>query len=94
MHHETHVQVICEAAVSAEAPIRQASLECLVKIAANYYEKLPQYMQHIFDITQRSVKDPSENVALQAIEFWSTICEEEIDIDKVGSFEASRVCYD
>lgn len=93
MHHETHVQVICEAAVSAEAPIRQASLECLVKIAANYYEKLPQYMQHL-DITQRSVKDPSENVALQAIEFWSTICEEEIDIDKVGSFEASRVCYD
>ncbi len=56
-----------------------------MKIAANYYEKLPQYMQHIFEITQRAVKDPNENVALQAIEFWSTVCEEEIDIDKVLS---------
>lgn len=76
------MQVVCEGTVSPQSRVRQASLECLVKIAANYYEKLPPYMQHIFDITAAAVKDTDENVALQAVEFWSTVAEEEIDIEK------------
>jgi importin subunit beta-1 len=26
------------------------------------------------------MKDPDERVALQAVEFWSTVCEEEVDV--------------
>lgn len=76
------MQVVCEGTVSPEPRVRQASLECLVKIAASYYDKLAQYMTHILEITARAVKDPEEGAALQAIEFWSTVAEEEIDIQR------------
>lgn len=33
------------------------------------------------------MKHPDERVALQAVEFWSTVCEEEVDL----SIEASEV---
>jgi hypothetical protein len=33
------------------------------------------------------MKHPEENVALQAVEFWSTVCEEEIDL----AIEAAEV---
>ncbi|KAG5233689.1 importin beta-2 family protein [Salix suchowensis] len=34
----------------------------------------------IFNITAKAVREDEEPVALQAIEFWSSICDEEIDI--------------
>ncbi|KAJ3449681.1 importin subunit beta-1 [Anaeramoeba flamelloides] len=49
------------------------SFQCLVKIAYLYYPSLDPYMDEIFQM---------ENVILQAIEFWSTICEEEISISE------------
>ena len=77
------MQVICEGTIAADAKVREASFECLVKIAANYYEKLPAYMQDIFRLTHRAAKEDEEEVAKQAIEFWCTVCEEEIDIQQV-----------
>lgn len=65
-----------------DSRVRQAAWECLVRVATCYYEKLPPYMQDIFVLSQRAVKQDEEGVALQAIEFWCTICEEELD--KVG----------
>jgi hypothetical protein len=35
------------------------------------------------------MKHPDERVALQAIEFWSTVCEEEVDL----ALEAQEVKY-
>jgi importin subunit beta-1 len=63
--------------------VREASFECLVKIAATYYDKLPPYMDTIFNLTHRAAKEDEEDVAKQAIEFWCTVCEEEIDIQEV-----------
>ena len=80
------MQVICEGTIASDAKVREASMECLVKIAANYYEKLPQYMTDIFRLTHRAAKEDEEDVAKQAIEFWCTVCEEEIDIQQVCSF--------
>ncbi|GMP24918.1 hypothetical protein CsSME_00002017 [Camellia sinensis var. sinensis] len=60
--------------------IRQAAFECLVSISSTYYEKLAPYIQDIFNITAKAVREDEEPVALQAIEFWSSICDEEIDI--------------
>lgn len=39
------MQMICEGTIAPDAKVREASFECLVKIAAHYYAKLPAYMQ-------------------------------------------------
>ncbi|EIE27283.1 ARM repeat-containing protein [Coccomyxa subellipsoidea C-169] len=87
------MQVICEGTIAADAKVREASFECLVKIAANYYEKLPAYMQDIFRLTHRAAKEDEEEVAKQAIEFWCTICEEEIDIQQEEEEGDSNVIH-
>lgn len=39
------MQMICEGTIAPDPKVREASFECLVKIAAHYYSKLPAYMQ-------------------------------------------------
>ncbi|XP_065865208.1 importin subunit beta-1 [Euphorbia lathyris] len=80
MERDYIMRVVCEATLSPEVKMRQAAFECLVSISSMYYEKLAPYMQDIFSITSKAVKEDEEPVALQAIEFWSSICDEEIDI--------------
>lgn len=80
MEREYIMRVVCETTMSPEVKIRQAAFECLVSIAAMYYEKLAPYIQDIYNISAKAVRGDEEPVALQAIEFWSTICDEEIDI--------------
>ncbi|KAM7463640.1 hypothetical protein LguiA_031761 [Lonicera macranthoides] len=80
MERDYIMRVVCEATLSPEVKIRQAAFECLVSISSTYYEKLAPYIQDIFNITAKAVREDEEPVALQAIEFWSSICDEEIDI--------------
>ncbi|RWW27733.1 hypothetical protein BHE74_00003847 [Ensete ventricosum] len=80
MERDYIMRVVCEATLSTEVKIRQAAFECLVAISSTYYDKLASYMQDIFNITAKAVREDDEPVALQAIEFWSSICDEEIDI--------------
>ena len=59
----------------------------MVKIVPNYYDTLPPYMETIFSLTKHAIEKDEEEVAKQAIEFWSSVCEEEIDlIDVRGRF--------
>ncbi|KAH6798262.1 ARM repeat superfamily protein [Perilla frutescens var. hirtella] len=74
------MKVICDAALAKEAEIRKAAFECLVSIASTYYEVLEPYMQRIFELTSNAVKGDEEAIALQAIEFWSSICDEELEL--------------
>eukprot|EP00803_Ostreobium_quekettii_P001410 evm.model.scf_992.7 EVM.evm.TU.scf_992.7 scf_992:41153-48250(-) len=74
------MQVICEGTICTDVRVRVASLECLVKIASDYYEVLPTYMTELYKLTVRTIQQDEEDVAKQAIEFWSTLCDEEIDI--------------
>ena len=74
------MRVVIEATRSPEVKIRQAAFECLVSISSSYYEKLAPCIQDIFSITATAVREDQEPVALQAIEFWSSICDKEIDI--------------
>eukprot|EP01098_Paradermamoeba_levis_P007846 TRINITY_DN326_c0_g1_i7.p1 TRINITY_DN326_c0_g1~~TRINITY_DN326_c0_g1_i7.p1 ORF type:complete len:854 (-),score=231.04 TRINITY_DN326_c0_g1_i7:236-2797(-) len=74
------MQIILESTVSTHPIVRKTAFECLVKIGALYYEKLPVYMQDIFKVSLEVIRTDQEQVALQAIEFWSTVCEEEIDL--------------
>lgn len=80
MERDYIMRVVCEATLSLEVKIRQAAFECLVAISSTYYEKLAPYIQDIFNITAKAVREDEEPVALQAIEFWSSVCDEEIDI--------------
>jgi len=74
------MQVICEATQSSSVPVRMMAYECISSIAQLYYEHLTQYMQALFQLTCTSIREDDPNVGMQAIEFWSTICEEEMMI--------------
>ncbi|KAI4374331.1 hypothetical protein MLD38_012338 [Melastoma candidum] len=80
MERDYIMRVVCEATLSPEVKIRQAAFECLVAISSTYYEKLAPYINDIFNITSKAVREDEEPVALQAVEIWSSICDEEIDI--------------
>ncbi|KAM5560511.1 hypothetical protein ABKV19_021596 [Rosa sericea] len=86
------MKIICETALSKEVEVRQAAFECLASIASMYYSVLGTYMQALFELTSNAVKGDVEPVALQAIEFWSSICEKEIELQKYKT--ADRNCWD
>lgn len=78
-NERSHImQVVCEAAISKEPRIKAASLECLVQIATLYYDYLSNYMQNIFNISLEAIQKGPDEVSLQGVEFWSTLCDEEI----------------
>ncbi|XP_010267533.1 PREDICTED: importin subunit beta-1-like [Nelumbo nucifera] len=97
MERDYIMRVVCEATLSSELKIRQAAFECLVSISSTYYDKLSPYIQDIFNITSKAVREDEEPVALQAIEFWSSICDEEIDIleEYGGDFsgDSEIICF-
>ncbi|XP_047968974.1 importin subunit beta-1-like [Salvia hispanica] len=97
MERDYIMRVVCEATHSTEVKIRQAAYECLVSIGSTYYDKLAPYIQVIFNITSKAVREDEEPVALQAIEFWSSICDEEIDLlDEYGgevTSDSDVPCY-
>ncbi|CAL5005816.1 unnamed protein product [Urochloa decumbens] len=78
MERKYIMKMVSDTAVSKEVEIRQAAFECLVAIASIYYSHLDPHMQEIFNLTANAVKGDEESVALQAVEFWSAICDEEI----------------
>ena len=44
--------VVCECCSSQEEKVRGAALECLVKVAEEYYHLLDKYMQTIFNVSK------------------------------------------
>ncbi|PRP78822.1 hypothetical protein PROFUN_00995 [Planoprotostelium fungivorum] len=78
---DTIMGILCTAANSPHIRARTAAMECLVQIATLYYRYLPPYMQTLFGLTVNAIKQDEEPMALQSIEFWSTICDEEADCD-------------
>ncbi|CAK5271145.1 unnamed protein product [Mycena citricolor] len=75
------MQVVCEASQNSSVPVQVGAFECLVRIMGLYYDKMSYYMeQALFGLTVVGMKHHDERVALQAVEFWSTVCEEEVDL--------------
>ena len=75
------MQRICEATTTDVPEVRRRAYECFVRVASLYYEHLKDYMQALYELTFKTIQNDEEEVALQAIEFWSTLCEEEIDLN-------------
>ncbi|KAH7285160.1 hypothetical protein KP509_33G016000 [Ceratopteris richardii] len=90
MERDYIMRVVCEATLSPDVKIRQAAFECLVSISSTYYSKLSPYMGDLFTITSKAVREDEEGVALQALEFWSSICDEEIEAQEEYGAEFSE----
>lgn len=76
---EGNMGVILGAAKSSKVEIQQAAFECLVSICSYKNLRLSLDLKEIIHITNRALND-EDSVALQAIEFWSSLCETEIKI--------------
>lgn len=74
------MQVVCEATQCTDIRVRVKAFECIATVAGLYYTKLQQYMDALFNLTAGAIKGDDEKVGLQAIEFWSTICDTETEI--------------
>ncbi|KAJ3081638.1 karyopherin beta [Quaeritorhiza haematococci] len=76
------MMIVCEATQSTDSYVQVAAYQCLVKIMSLYYDKMALYMQKaLYGLTLLGMKHEDEKVALQAIEFWSTVCEEETELN-------------
>ncbi|KAH9893956.1 ARM repeat-containing protein [Cubamyces lactineus] len=81
------MQVVCEATQNPSVPVQVGAFECLVKIMSLYYDKMNYYMERaLFGLTVMGMKHSEPEIALQAIEFWSTVCELETEL----AWEASE----
>ncbi|XP_025831486.1 importin subunit beta-1 isoform X2 [Agrilus planipennis] len=84
------MEVVCEATQSDDTQIKVAALQCLVKILSLYYQYMETYMaQALFPITLEAMKSENDAVALQGIEFWSNVSDEEVDL-AIEDSEASE----
>lgn len=76
------MQVICEATQAPDSRIQQGAFGCLNRIMGLYYDLMRFYMEKaLFGLTIMGMKSEEEDVAKLAVEFWSTVCEEEIAIE-------------
>ncbi|KAG5949961.1 hypothetical protein E4U53_005603 [Claviceps sorghi] len=76
------MQVVCEATQAEDSRIQQGAFGCLNRIMALYYDNMRFYMEKaLFGLTILGMKSEDEDVAKLAVEFWSTVCEEEYSIE-------------
>ncbi|KAK1146942.1 karyopherin Kap95 [Aspergillus melleus] len=76
------MQVVCEATQAEDLRIQAGAFGCLNRIMGLYYEKMRFYMEKaLFGLSVMGMKSEEEDVAKLAIEFWCTVCEEEIAIE-------------
>ncbi|XP_073825652.1 importin subunit beta Fs(2)Ket [Musca autumnalis] len=75
------MEVVCVATQSPDTQVCVAALQCLVKIMSLYYQYMEPYMaQALFPITLEAMKSENDQIALQGVEFWSNVSDEEIDL--------------
>lgn len=74
--------LVIKMASSPADDVRLEAFVCMVNIAVSYYNYLDAHMnQGLYTATIEAIRsDASELVVMQAIEFWSSICEEETSI--------------
>lgn len=76
------MQVVCEATQAEDIRIQAGAFGCLNRIMASYYHQMRFYMEKaLFGLSIMGMKSPEEDVAKLAIEFWCTVCEEEMAIE-------------
>ncbi|GLE04617.1 hypothetical protein PINS_up013587 [Pythium insidiosum] len=71
---------ICEATQSSDLRTRVVSFECIAAIVVLYYEHLQEYMATLCPMTFAAITNDQAEVGLQALEFWSSMCDVEIEV--------------
>lgn len=85
------MQVICEATQSGDSRVEAGAYGCLNRIMGLYYDKMRFYMEKaLFGLTVMGMKSEEEDVAKLAVEFWCTVCEEEIAIEDDNALVSIR----
>lgn len=75
------MQVVCEATQANDLELQAAAFACLAKIVSLYYQHMALYMEKaLYLLSISGMQSEDQNVACMAIEFWSTVCEEEFEI--------------
>eukprot|EP01039_Chlorochromonas_danica_P011194 gene11194-12482_t len=74
------MRAICEATQANEVKIREHAFECCSTVAELYYEYLEGYIKALFELSTKAIGSDDSTVGMQAIEFWNTVCDQEIEI--------------
>lgn len=62
--------------------VRVLAMQCLVEVSREFYDHISNEIPKIGEYTMHAVTNDDPNVALQALEFWCSICDEEIERKK------------
>ena len=87
------MQVICETTTSKTEKIRVAAFDCLVSVASLYYGLMTEYMVPLYNATMQAMANDSDEVCQSAIEFWSTLCDEELEMIEWGEEDQKNMHY-
>lgn len=60
--------------------VQVAALQCMSRIVTLYYQGMEMYMKALCAISHNAMQSDVQEVALQGVEFWSTVAEEERDL--------------
>ncbi|KAG7660411.1 kap95 [[Candida] subhashii] len=75
------MQVVCEATQADDSELQASAFGCLARIMSLYYRYMSLYMEKaLYGLTVSGMQSDDEKVACMAVEFWSTVCEEELEI--------------
>ena len=86
------MQVVCETTQADDVRIQAGAFGCLNRIMSHYYDKMRFYMEKaLFGLSIMGIKSKEEDVAKLAIEFWCTVCEEEIAIEDDNAVVCSYI---
>jgi len=72
-------EMICKMCQHQNPSIRLDSYLCMCELASYYYEYLSPYMEQLFQLTSHGMTQ-DEEIAKQSTEFWSIICEIEMEL--------------
>ena len=73
--------------------VRKLAFEILEIMVKRYYRKIGKFISVIFDLTLITLEQDTEEVSLKAIEFWSTLADEEfqINVESVQALSEGRI---
>lgn len=75
------MQVVCEATTAQDAGLQAVAFGALARIMSLYYQYMGVYMEKaLYGLTVNGMRSGDDRVACMAVEFWSTVCEEELEI--------------
>lgn len=75
---------------SERSAVQIAAYECLINIVSYFYSYLDGYMYALGPLTWNAIESESERIAISAIEFWNTVCEEETFINQYEVQEGKK----